>query len=340
MGRPAWLLAMAVTLGACASPSGPVEPSEAPPAASPVVAAPEIEEAAPVEPAPPRLVVHEWGTFTARVAPDGSLRKWTKRDRVEPLPKFVFESWMTDAKQAAEGTVRMETPVLYFYADEPTRMEVGVEFPGGFLTEWYPAAAHEDTAELASLRWTDVEIQPGPDPDYLVDGDSHYYAARETDANPLALTDANGRTAHEKFLFYRGVGSFALPLEGRPIKAGVELTATRPLAGVVVLRREGDSLGFTLVGELDGTQTVLLPPLDRELAELEATLAELLVAQGLYPREAAAMIATWRALWFEPGTRALYMVPRELTDATLPLSLDPAPDELVRVLVGRLDLEG
>ena len=53
--------------------------------------------------------------------------------------------------------------------------------------------------------------------------------------------------------------------------------------------------------------------------------------------EAAAMVATWRALWFEDGVRVLFMVPREFTDQALPLDLDPAPDELVRVLVGRVD---
>jgi hypothetical protein len=34
----------------------------------------------------------------------------------------------------------------------------------------------------------------------------------------------------------------------------------------------------------------------------------------------------------------LYVLPRPWTDATLPLRLDPTPDELVRVMVGRAEL--
>jgi hypothetical protein len=50
------------------------------------------------------------------------------------------------------------------------------------------------------------------------------------------------------------------------------------------------------------------------------------------------MVKTWRSSWFgEPGTRVLYSLPRESTDAVLPLRLDPAPRELVRVMIGRLE---
>jgi hypothetical protein len=50
------------------------------------------------------------------------------------------------------------------------------------------------------------------------------------------------------------------------------------------------------------------------------------------------MIATWRGSWFEPGLRVFYVVPSKTTDAVLPLTLDPAPSELVRVLVGRAEI--
>jgi hypothetical protein len=50
------------------------------------------------------------------------------------------------------------------------------------------------------------------------------------------------------------------------------------------------------------------------------------------------MIKTWRDSWFEEGLRLFYIVPRPLTDALLPLNIDPQPSELVRVLVGRIEL--
>ena len=50
------------------------------------------------------------------------------------------------------------------------------------------------------------------------------------------------------------------------------------------------------------------------------------------------MVNTWCTSWFgENGTRLFCLVPGKLTDKLLPLTIDPAPDERVRVLVGRLE---
>ena len=38
-------------------------------------------------------------------------------------------------------TVRMETPVLYFYSARKTTVSVAVDFPKGLITEWYPHAS-------------------------------------------------------------------------------------------------------------------------------------------------------------------------------------------------------
>jgi hypothetical protein len=68
-------------------------------------------------------------------------------------------------------------------------------------------------------------------------------------------------------------------------------------------------------------------------------MAAALVGEGLYEREAQAMVNTWRDSWFEEnGVRVLYTLPRKWTDQTLPLALDPKPRELVRVMVGRAEV--
>ena len=113
--------------------------------------------------------------------------------------------------------------------------------------------------------------------------------------------------------------------------------ATRGAAALLFVR-EGDELGFTPIPKIAGPEPVELPALDDDLDDLRAYLRELLILEGLYPREADAMLATWESLWFEPGRRLIYMLPREATDQLLPLSIEPAPDELVRVIVGRVDL--
>src|SRR5439155_23421298 len=61
--------------------------------------------------------------------------------------------------------------------------------------------------------------------------------------------------------------------------------------------------------------------------------------EGLYGPEAEAMVNTWRDSWFgEDGVRVLYMLPRNWADRTLPLSIEPAPEEVARVMVGRAEL--
>ena len=68
-------------------------------------------------------------------------------------------------------------------------------------------------------------------------------------------------------------------------------------------------------------------------------MATALVSAGLFQREAVAMVNTWRDSWFaEDGLRVLYLLPRAWTDATLPLEIDPKPQGLVRVMVGRAEV--
>ena len=53
-----------------------------------------------------------------------------------------------------------------------------------------------------------MELTPGPDPSFpAAEGQSRYFAARNTDATPLKIGDQV-----EKMIFYRGVGGFAIPL--------------------------------------------------------------------------------------------------------------------------------
>ena len=61
--------------------------------------------------------------------------------------------------------------------------------------------------------------------------------------------------------------------------------------------------------------------------------------EGLYSSEATAMVNTWRDSWFgEDGVRVLYLLPRTWTDRTLPLTIQPVPDEIKRVMVGRAEV--
>src|SRR5882724_1054732 len=72
------------------------------------------------------LVVHEWGTFTSIAGPDGNALEWLPANRSSDLPSFVCR--FRD-KISIRGTVRMETPVLYFYSSRETDVSVKVNFP-------------------------------------------------------------------------------------------------------------------------------------------------------------------------------------------------------------------
>jgi hypothetical protein len=51
------------------------------------------------------------------------------------------------------------------------------------------------------------------------------------------------------------------------------------------------------------------------------------------------MIQTWWTSYFErPGFRVFWVVPRETADAILPLTVTPAPQNTVRVMVGRTEI--
>ena len=93
------------------------------------------------------------------------------------------------------------------------------------------------------------------------------------------------------------------------------------------------------VRHIDAGQFTFDPPrLDGEFVTPRAELEKLLIAHGLYRREAEAMVDTWRDSWFEEGTRLFYIAPRTAIDAILPLEITPLPDHVARVFVGRIEL--
>src|SRR5207253_7715348 len=114
---------------------------------------------------PGTVTVHEWGTFTSIAGADGRTVEWLPQAGPTDLPCFV-ERNPFNIKGSLSGTVRMETPVLYFYAVRETTVDVSVRFPKGAITEWFPPAV---TAQGASpipfgsdsaLTWRSVKVSP------------------------------------------------------------------------------------------------------------------------------------------------------------------------------------
>jgi hypothetical protein len=293
------------------------------------------------------LVVHEWGTFSTFSGSDGRNLKFYPYDN--DLPGFVHGYQGRDSKAGPQGgTISLETPVLYFYADRPLTASARVDFPRGTLTEWFPHAARTDHR----LVWDGISVLPKQDVRLLSEKEeSRYYAARDTDAAPLRVSfqGEGGRavTEPEKFLFYRGVGTFAMPLTVKAMgedRFGLRWEGQKAPGAMVLVRVQGGKVRFQPFRlETEGkdavTGEVRLPDKDSTPEKLGDLLVARLTEKGLYGKEARAMVKTWESAWFgEEGTRVLYLLPGRLTDELLPLAVEPKPKELVRVLVGRHDV--
>src|SRR6185503_5748255 len=140
---------------------------------------------------------------------DGIQLEWNPLITTD-LPSFVYDrvrrpfagykDLLGFGAKSGMGTLqRMETPVIYFYSGREQTVDVTVKFPQGSLTEWYPQVAQvhsvtnllEMSSGRQSLRWNDVRVFPQRENQSMSSllpiekSGSHYYAARDTDADFL-----------------------------------------------------------------------------------------------------------------------------------------------------------
>ena len=299
------------------------------------------------------LTAHEWGTFTSIASRDGQAVEWSPLTRSTDLPAFVEHFRNAGFKRGLRGTVRMETPVIYLYDSREETVSVKVAFSKGVITEWYP---HASRVEPAANLFDGTLYQPHPDGSIAWDSvtlspilravfprenlDNHYYAARLTSSTPLRVKTPAGEQ-QEKFLFYRGVSTFSVPISAKLTTAGkllVENRSREEIPNAILFERRGQKVGYRIGGTMREDAILDPPELTGTIDDLGRDLEGMLVAQGLYQDEAHAMVETWRDSWFEEGSRLLYIVPAAFVDGVLPLSINPAPAQTVRVFVGRLEI--
>jgi hypothetical protein len=298
------------------------------------------------------LVVHEWGTFTSVSATDGRALIWRPLSVESDLPRFVYSVDKGDiwrglrypSKSGLAVTVRMETPVLYFYSQEEQVVDVKVGFPPGRITEWYPRAAVKND----EIHWPEVRVLPETQIALVNEMDNnHYYSARETEAAIVQVPNErqDEQPEYERFLFYRGVGTFTLPLSvklERDKNTGrnfVVVNANCDHRGkVVVFENRNHKIGYSVVEMDQSTVKAERPTLLASVGSVRDEIKKVLISEGLYEKEAEAMLSTWADSWFEEGLRIFYVLPRETTDTIIPINIQPQPVSLVRVLVGRTEL--
>jgi hypothetical protein len=110
------------------------------------------------------------------------------------------------------------------------------------------------------------------------------------------------------------------------------------IPALILFERRGEKVGFRILGPLTDQSAFALPGVSGATDSLFSDFEGILVSQELYPDEADAMIETWKNSWFEEGARLFYIVPRSFVDSVLPLTITPAPAQISRVFVGRLEL--
>jgi len=299
------------------------------------------------------LTAHEWGTFTSIAGDDGQAVEWSPLTASTDLPAFVEHFRNPGFKLGLRGTVRMETPVIYFYDSREETVSVKVAFAKGVITEWYPHASRVEPAgnlygenlhkagASGAIAWDSVTLAPNGRPDFpREDRNNHYFAARMTSSTPVRVKTAAGEQ-QEKFLFYRGVAAFPVPLSAKLTTAGrllVENRSEEEIPNTILFERRGERVGYRIGGSLKKEAILDAPELTATIDDLGRDLEGILVAQGLYQDEAHAMVETWRGSWFEEGSRLLYIVSPAFVNEVLPLSIQPGPAQTVRVFVGRLEL--
>ena len=314
---------------------------------------------------PVDYIAHEWGTFTTVHGSDGGYLSGLYKEE-EHLPNFVYShsGFSPDPavqkglyKEAAAVTVKMETPVIYFYGDQSFDINVKVDFPNGSISQWYPRRNDGEenpinkdldfsTPYKGWIDWNAKVLAPNTGEEINTNPDLEtptWIRPRETDANLVKCGEEV-----EKFLFYRGVGNFELPLS---LRMADDQTLSITNSGA-------DDVGYAFVyekwdnspakvwwtGQVTAGKEINItapnePMTETALDEAFEEFVGALVDAGLFEKEARSMLNTWHESYFNSyGLKVFWIVPSSLTDEILPLELEPKPTGLARVLVGRTEI--
>jgi hypothetical protein len=210
---------------------------------------------------------------------------------------------------------------------------------------------------MSRLSWRNVTI--GTDREWPKTNEHVWTAPRKTEATPVATSEGEA----EKYLFYRGVGNFKVPLRVTHNLDTKQLSihgnfdhvistsqeAKINAAWLVHIRSDGKT-AFRRIDDLNATKDAngsLATTSSRfdekdyravNIESLRQDMHKALVAEGLFEDEAYAMLRTWdRAYFQKPGLRLFYTVPRSWTDYQMPLQVS-LPAKIERVMIGRIEL--
>lgn len=300
------------------------------------------------------LVVHEWGVFT--IAQDTTWGAARTASEVASNPPPFVHTWSGVVGQAIENwknePVIIFKPVIYFYSKIKRALALSVGVPFGRPAVWWPPAteigpmpnlpsrqeqmvtappeppkAEEIKPEKGFLKWTDLAIDPTGKNTKVVAEDHWWHTARETDS---ATVSVNGES--DKFLFYDALTPVHNFLKIQWTEEAAEIrNADRIEIGplVAVRVREGKTKTAWL-DRIAAGDTASLTPTEPDPREF----AKRLQRSGLFGKEADGMAKIWEGEFFRTdGFRVIYWMPAPRIESLLPLTIEPAPAKLVRILL-------
>ena len=162
---------------------------------------------------------------------------WNALGCKSDLPGFVNDTGYRNFKFRLAGTVRMETPVMYFYSPREVTASVKVQFPRGVITEWYP---NGDNAIYESKRLMDQMGAATRSPFYSEN--AVYETKRLIDPPPSGLDP--------------------LMVKLSPSLNGID-TSLRNLTGAIELERHQSSAGLTCRFSRRKAQAATMPRAER-----------------------------------------------------------------------------
>jgi hypothetical protein len=286
------------------------------------------------------LRVHEWGVWRIRRGDVDHLA-----DLERELPAFVVRpngqppTFLPEPP--SEELFIADKPVVFFYSPTTMNVTYTVGFAGGEPMFHFPQAVRGEipSSRLAVLRFSG-QVEPRgtatPEPLAPVAAGHFWHALRSVGADFVRTDLARTGTinAREAFFFYDGRVRFDSPV--RNVGNGHDVARARfswPGSAVAsVWVTDGSTCKrVTRSGRAQSACT---------LAQARLELRRALVSSGLSAAETESLLITWDHDLFDAGpARAIYLLPRASYDAMLPVTIDPAPRELVRtgVVISILD---
>lgn len=290
------------------------------------------------------FVVHEWGTFTSVSGSDGVLLPGLEREE-QFVPPFVhshagfFPANKGWSRPVANVTIKMETPVIYFYSDVARPVTVDVAFHGGSISQWYPERSGGERMSFVaqvvgtspigetlektipavdfgkgyqgSASWRIDVLARGAAEEFSAKGPwvpvflAQWPRARVTGANKVR--GPGPKPEVEGFIFYRGIGNFPLPLTIKSSDERLLLSNSGALTiPFLFVYEKGPAFPQGVVrwsGALAADSREMVPlknsPTIAAGSMLSETFPHALEQAGLTPEEARALVATWRESYFE-----------------------------------------